>query len=146
MKIWFPTIILFSLTSVLVFVTCYIFRRAWIRKVKLRNLLMNLSLSIFTVMYLVVLLEIVFGTCFVHSDGYGFTLASKRWFQMYWNPINSYGYRDFEHEWEDKKILFILGDSFATGHGIKNISDRFSDKLQDISFEDISLVHYLQFA
>lgn len=131
MKIWFPVIILFSHTLILAFFTWYIFHRVWVKESKLRNLLINFSLSIFTVLYLFVLLEIVFGTFFVQSDGYGFTLASKRWYQMYWNPINSDGYRDFEHEWEGKKILFILGDSFAAGHGIKNISDRFSGVLQE---------------
>ena len=63
-------------------------------------------------------------------DGFGFTLASKQWFKTYWKPINSYGFRDFEHEWDGTKIVFIVGDSLAAGHGIKNISNRFSGVLQ----------------
>lgn len=133
MKLWFlfPFIIVFFLTSVLTFFAWYIFYRVWVTETKLRNLSINFSLSIFIVLYLFLFLEIIFGTFFVHSDGNGFTLASKRWFQTYWNPINSDGYRDFEHEWGGKKILFILGDSFAAGHGIKNISNRFSGVLQE---------------
>ena len=70
----------------------------------------------------------IFAYSFVQSDGFGFTLAGRRWSDKYWNPINSYGYRDYEPEWRDK-IAFVVGDSFVAGHGIKKIDNRFSNIL-----------------
>lgn len=72
--------------------------------------------------------DLAFGISKVQSDGYGFTLAAKRWFQKYWHPINSLGYRDYEHDW-DSNTLFIVGDSFVAGHGIDHIEDRMSSVL-----------------
>jgi lysophospholipase L1-like esterase len=59
-------------------------------------------------------------------------LASQNWFERYWTPINSLGYRD--QEWttealEGKTQIVVLGDSFAAGHGIQSIDDRFSGVL-----------------
>ena len=88
----------------------------------------NSSLTIFSTLYILIALEWSFAYLFVQSDGVGFTLASKRWFYENWNPINSYGYRDYEPEWKDK-LIFVVGDSFVAGHGIKNINDRFSNIL-----------------
>jgi hypothetical protein len=69
----------------------------------------------------------------VSSDNFeGLTLASRQWFAKYWNPINSFGYRDIEHDFNNldgKKLLFVVGDSFVAGHGTKNTRDRFSDVL-----------------
>ena len=131
MRIWLPCIVVFFFTSLLTIFSGYIFRHVWVKETKLRRLSKKFSLSIFSVLYLLVFLEIGFGTFLVHSDGYGFTLASQLWFQTYWKPINSYGYRDLEHEWEGSRLLFVVGDSFAAGHGIENISDRFSGVLQE---------------
>jgi hypothetical protein len=69
----------------------------------------------------------------VSSDNFErLTLASRQWFAKYWTPINSFGYRDIEHDLNNldgKKLLFVVGDSFVTGHGINNHRDRFSDVL-----------------
>jgi hypothetical protein len=69
----------------------------------------------------------------VSSDGFErLTLSSRQWFSKYWNPINSFGYRDIEHDLHNlggKKLLFVVGDSFVAGHGINNHRDRFSDVL-----------------
>ena len=81
-----------------------------------------------SILYLLLIVEIVFATVFVQSDGGNSTLVSKRWFQKYWNPINSDGYRDYEHIWKEH-VLFIVGDSYIAGHGIKNIDDRLSSIL-----------------
>jgi len=58
--------------------------------------------------------------------GINHSYGSKIWFKMYWNPINSFGFRDREPRQNETTILFV-GDSFTAGHGIKNIRDRFSD-------------------
>jgi hypothetical protein len=44
------------------------------------------------------------------------------------------GFRDYEHDWSTvttDNILFVVGDSFATGHGIQKISDRFANVLSE---------------
>ena len=80
---------------------------------------------------IVMLLEAVF--MFVpQSHGVGYTAGSRIWFQYYWNPINKLGYRDKEHDAGDvdrRKKVVVIGDSFAAGHGIKSVRDRFSDVL-----------------
>ena len=79
-----------------------------------------------------IVLEGCFRGFVVSSDGFAHTLASRRWFAKYWKPINSFGYRDIEHDLnhlDGKKLLFVAGDSFVAGHGIDNHRDRFSDVL-----------------
>ena len=52
----------------------------------------------------------------------------------YWKPINSYGYRDIEHvNLKEKKLPFVVGDSFVAGHGIKNYKDLFSNVCDHVS-------------
>lgn len=128
MKIWNPIIISTLIVSFIAFLTTFILKHVWKNESKTRNLFKNVSLSIFSCLYFFLILDLVFGLFIVHSDGCDLTLASKRWFQKYWKPINSYGYRDYEPNWK-KKILFVVGDSFITGHGIKNIKQRLSSIL-----------------
>jgi lysophospholipase L1-like esterase len=62
------------------------------------------------------------------------TLASKIWYKYYWHPINSHHYRDVEPDFRalrNKRKVFVLGDSFAAGHGIRDFRDRFSDRLAE---------------
>ncbi|MFH1459210.1 MAG: SGNH/GDSL hydrolase family protein [Candidatus Omnitrophota bacterium] len=132
MQIWFPLMILVLLVFFLTFILKYYFVYFWQKKTKLRSLAIKFSLCVLSLLYLFIILEIIFAAFFIQSDSYTFTtLASQRWFQKYWNPINSAGYRDYEYNWDGEKIIFILGDSFAAGHGIKNISHRFSGVLKD---------------
>jgi hypothetical protein len=89
---------------------------------------MKVSLSVSTIIYLFLALEILFYSSFAVSDTFGFTLASRRWEERYWRPINSFGYRDVEHnltELGNKKVLFVVGDSFVAGHGISQTENRF---------------------
>jgi lysophospholipase L1-like esterase len=57
--------------------------------------------------------------------------ASQIWFAKYWKPITDQGYRDKPKTDADKKQkVLVLGDSFAAGHGLENVEDRFSDRLE----------------
>ena len=79
------------------------------------------------------LMEISFNLFFINSDGFGFTLSSKIWMQRYWKPINEQGYRDNEISTDPAKAkIFILGDSVAAGHGIKNIKNRMAADLAEV--------------
>jgi len=91
-------------------------------------------LALFSVMLCWFLFEEAFAMVFVQTDGFGYTSAAKAWRARYWKPLNSLGYRDSEHPATDfyrKKTLFVVGDSFVAGYGIKDAKDRFSDVLQD---------------
>jgi hypothetical protein len=66
----------------------------------------------------------------VESNGAGVTLASQRWLDHYWRPVNTFGYRD--HDVSDvagKKVVWVVGDSHAAGWGIEDVRDRFADRL-----------------
>jgi hypothetical protein len=76
-------------------------------------------------------LELGMALFFAQSDGFNLTRSSQNWFARYWKPINSLGYRDMEPRAKDsgQKLLVVLGDSFASGHGIDRVEDRFGDIL-----------------
>jgi len=74
-----------------------------------------------------VLLEIAFMTVAQSHEG-NTTLASRIWFERYWWPVNAEGYRDKAHVPGRKNVL-LLGDSFAAGHGLKRVEERFGDIL-----------------
>lgn len=80
-------------------------------------------------LYLVVVLEVVFALFVKESDGYGLTRAGNKWFQAHWRPINSHGYRDVEPAVDGRRVLLIVGDSIAAGHGVARIEDRISSRL-----------------
>jgi len=121
-------IVYFLITTGLALLAAGLFRRFFTKDSQLRSLLINLSVSGFAFLYFFILLEGVFAYCFVQSDGFAFTLSANRWHAKYWKPINSYGYRDYEPEW-GKKTVFVVGDSFAAGAGIRNIDNRLSNVL-----------------
>lgn len=123
----------FVLLSALLLIWSYTLRSVWTKTSRVRSLLMKASVSVSTIIYLFLALEILFYSSFAVSDTFGFTLASQRWEERYWRPVNSFGYRDVEHSATDfgnKKVLFVVGDSFVAGHGISQIENRFSNILQ----------------
>lgn len=69
----------------------------------------------------------------VASDNLAFTLASKRWFEEHWRPINRFGLRDPEIDPDAlarTRRLVVLGDSLAAGHGIEDADRRASGVLR----------------
>lgn len=93
-------------------------------------ILVNIATLGVMVVSLIVFLEVVF--MFVSQSHEGdLSKASQIWFAKYWKPITEYGYRDNPKTDTDKKRkVLVLGDSFAAGHGLENIEDRFSDRLE----------------
>ncbi|MCA9401843.1 MAG: SGNH/GDSL hydrolase family protein [Candidatus Omnitrophica bacterium] len=115
-----------SLVSLCVFFTLVV-----IRNTDLSSFIKNLTLFVCASLATFLMLEAVF--LFVpQSHTVGYTLAAQRWFDYYWQLENSFRYRDQEYTEDQligKELVFVLGDSFVAGHGIKNIKDRFSDQL-----------------
>ena len=123
---------LFVAVSILAACVVWVFRKAWKTDSQVRSGAMSALLTMFSLAYLCLALEAYFYCFGAQSEGYNFTLASKRWFARYSGPPNTLGYRDDEHTPEDfvgKKVLFAVGDSFTWGSGIRNRADRFSNVL-----------------
>jgi len=76
-------------------------------------------------------LEIGMALFFAQSDGFNLTMSSRNWFARHWQPVNSLGYRDVEPRPRaaGEKLVLVVGDSFAAGHGIDRAEDRFGDVL-----------------
>jgi hypothetical protein len=115
----------------------FVFRYLYTSKSIIRSILIKLSILTFTLIYLLLVIELFlylsFAHFFVHTEQYGYTLATERWLDKYWKPINSLGYRDINHDESDfsgKKVIFVVGDSFAAGFGIEDYENRFSNVLQ----------------
>ncbi len=98
-------------------------------KAKKRGWAANLLTIIFPVALFLIFLEAVF--MFVPQSHEGvLSKASQIWWQKYWKPVNSLGYRDVEPvPGAGKKQVLVIGDSFSAGHGLKHTSERFSNLL-----------------
>lgn len=67
------------------------------------------------------------------TDSVGYTMVCRRWFQRYY-VRNSIGFRDnieytLKAEPGKRRVTFV-GDSFAAGHGVKAVDDRFANRLR----------------
>jgi hypothetical protein len=96
--------------------------------------LLNICIFLTALVFILAMVEIVFRILPPQSDAFDITLSAKRWYEKYWQ-INSNGFRDIEHDphaSKNKKLLFVVGDSFAAGQGIRNPSNRFSNLLGEL--------------
>lgn len=68
------------------------------------------------------------------TDSINFSRVSRRWFSRYWNTRNGLGCRDNVNYYQPvgpgKRRVSFLGDSFTAGQGIKNIEDRFVNRIR----------------
>ena len=76
--------------------------------------------------------ESLFVACYCTTDSFGLSLVSARWQERY-VARNNWDCRDRKYyrgqPAEGVKRLTILGDSFAFGHGVAKIEDRFGERL-----------------
>ncbi len=96
---------------------------------QIKPVIKNLSLMVYVIALSVLVLEGSF-MYVKKSHGVGEPFASKLWFHTYWNPVNSFTFRDKEWNREaltSKPTILFLGDSFTAGDGIQKVSDRYSD-------------------
>ncbi|MEM7589730.1 MAG: SGNH/GDSL hydrolase family protein, partial [Myxococcota bacterium] len=101
---------------------------AWIRKKGRAWLPMKPGLAVIGLLSVYLFLEM--GFLFVaRSHQTMHTFASKIWFQRYWEE-NALGYRDATHtasDFEGKRSILFVGDSFTAGSGLEDPADRFTD-------------------
>jgi hypothetical protein len=98
-----------------------------------RELIKNISLSIYVISIIVFLGELIMMFVPV-SQGDGVALSAKLWFGYYWRQ-NAYNFRDYDYDVkklvrDSTGIIALIGDSFTEGHGVKHPEDRFSDLLR----------------
>ncbi|MBU0467797.1 MAG: SGNH/GDSL hydrolase family protein [Candidatus Omnitrophica bacterium] len=140
MKIVIKLVLIF----VNIFVLLAIFYSAVI-KGQLKNVhLKNFLSLIFSLLFFFLLFESIF--LFIpRSHRSGASLAAQRWSDYYWKPINQSGARDIpysEDRFKNKQAIFVLGDSFTAGYGIKDPKDRFSDIIAKKLPESFSVFNF----
>ncbi len=100
-------------------------------KSKAKGVLANIVTLVVPLVVVLVFLEMVFMYIPQSHEGV-LSKASQIWWEKYWNPVNSLNYRDKEIGSDTVKTnVLVIGDSFAAGHGLESLSDRFSDILEN---------------
>jgi hypothetical protein len=93
----------------------------------------NLALTVFLLGSLLAGGEIYYRFLCDRTDALDFTKVSERWFQRHYHQ-NGFGCRDsIEYSFQikpGKRRITFLGDSFAAGHGIKDVEQRFANKIR----------------
>jgi lysophospholipase L1-like esterase len=83
------------------------------------------------------------------TDSLNYTKVSKRWFERYWH-LNAAGCRDnvpysYPRQPDRRRITFV-GDSFTVGQGVKDVEDRFANRIRQAHPEwDIQVLAQLGF-
>ncbi|MCF2444549.1 SGNH/GDSL hydrolase family protein [Dyadobacter sp. CY345] len=100
-------------------------------KSKAKGILANIVTIATPLIITLIFLEIIFMYIPQSHEGV-LSKASQIWWEKYWNPVNQLGYHDKEVTAQaGKKQVLVIGDSFAAGHGLKSVTERFSDQLED---------------
>ena len=124
---------LIAWAALAVYVLVMAFWRPWRSSRKPLRTLFKLSFSLWLLAFFAVLAETLIVSLYSTTDAFSLSLVSKRWNERFVHR-NNWNCRDdkrYEGEIpEGRKRLAIVGDSFAFGHGIKNIKDRFGDLLE----------------
>lgn len=98
---------------------------------RLTNKYDSVFLSILTFVLIIFCFELIF-TFIPKSSHLQVSLASWNWHYFYQNPTNNLGFRDVNNlplEKPNQKTIFFIGDSYTEGYGIKDVNNRFSDKI-----------------
>jgi lysophospholipase L1-like esterase len=99
-------------------------------KSKAKGVFANIVTIVVPLVVTLILLEMLFMYIPQSHEGV-LSKASQIWWEKYWHPVNALGFHDKEVANETgKKHVLVVGDSFAAGHGLKSVSERFSDILE----------------
>ena len=93
----------------------------------------NLLVLLFFLCFVPLAGEIWFRFCCDNTDSLEYTKVCKRWFKRHWRE-NTTGFRDnvdyFNAIEPGKRRVTFVGDSFTAGHGVKEVEDRFVNRLR----------------
>ncbi len=69
------------------------------------------------------------------TDSFALTKISQRWLERHYH-VNKMGFRDdceySPKRTEGKRRITLIGDSFTAGHGIRDVADRFANRLRSL--------------
>lgn len=107
--------------------------RMWRSNRKTWRLLAKAFIALWMTAFLACSLETCFALFYDTTDSFGLVKTSKRWYERHVH-LNNMGFRDrkdFSLRPRPGTIRILLaGDSFAFGHGIADVGDRFGDILE----------------
>lgn len=91
-------------------------------------------LTLTTIAVLATSVELIMRFTFVEVYTGGGPPWSVRWYDIYWNPINELGYRDYPvldtaSQNSSKTHILAVGDSFTAGVGVKSVDNLFQQQL-----------------
>lgn len=77
--------------------------------------------------------EVYFRFFYDTTDSFAYTKVAQRWIRRHYH-FNKWKFRDdveYSHQIApDKRRISFVGDSFTAGHGIKEVEDRFANRLR----------------
>jgi hypothetical protein len=97
-------------------------------------LLGNVLVFVFAGSLVALLGEAYFRFWYDTTDSFELTKTSRRWFERYYH-VNNIGVRDNQDYLSlsrapgQRRITFV-GDSFTIGHGLRNVDDRFANRIR----------------
>jgi hypothetical protein len=99
-------------------------------KSKAKGVVVNVVTILVPLVVTLIVLEMIFMYIPQSHEGV-LSKASQIWWEKYWHPVNALGYHDKEVKAEPgRKTILVVGDSFAAGHGLESVTERFSDILE----------------
>lgn len=109
-------------------------RRRGQSKLKIRTLLIgNMLMFLLFTSLLLLCGEVYYRFVFDTTDSFGLAKTTKRWFDRYFQR-NNWGIRDsvdYKDEVSPGKVrITFLGDSFTAGHGVRNVENRFTNRIR----------------
>jgi hypothetical protein len=116
---------------------CWVFKWLLLSRRRARNQpgrlrWINLGLSCWLFLAGLTAVEVYFSLIYDQSDSFNMTNVSKRWFYRHVQK-NEAGFRDknplLRRAPDGVYRVWFAGDSFTYGHGVKNVDDRFSDRI-----------------
>ncbi len=116
--------------------------RRRVRRLGRKPALANLLLSVWLLLSLLTGVELYFALFFDGTDSFNMSNVSKVWFRRHVEPeqhalrLGSEGikYRDDQvfprPVPQDRRHICFIGDSFTFGHGVADVSDRFTNRIR----------------
>jgi len=108
-------------------------RRCGLRVGWWRLLSGNLLLLVVLVTSLFAVGEVYFRFFYNTTDSFGYTKVTQRWIKHYYHQNQAKLRDNIEYErtiQSGKRRVSFVGDSFTAGHGIKNVDDRFANRIR----------------
>lgn len=119
------------LVGCVAFVVCLSLRRRF-RGQRRRTVCIHLALSVWFCLATLTMLELYCALFYDQTDSFSLSKASQRWFDLH-VQTNDADFRDSRPFYrtvpQGQRRIVFTGDSFTFGHGIRDVADRFGDRI-----------------